>query len=338
MIKSKIISSADLAVTELGFGAATLGNLYYEISDDDAYQSVEKAIESGIAHFDTAPYYGFGLSERRLGDALRQYDSSSYVISTKVGRLLEPCDKASVKYGFHSPMPFEPKYDYSYDGIMRSVEHSFQRLGLSKIDILYMHDIGSVTHGEMHRHYFKQAANGGFKAMQQLRDQGVVKAIGLGVNEYQVCEEAMDFAHFDCFLLAGRYSLLEQDALESFLPRCVKEKSSVVIGGPYNSGILATGVSNPKVVPHYNYEPAPPSIIEKVAQLEAICSEYNIPLAAAALQYPLAHEAVCSVIPGLSCASRVEKTVSLMNTHIPTEFWQSLKQQGLLSDSSPVPN
>ncbi len=337
MFKKNQVGKTALKVSELGFGAATFGNLYRPMADEDAKNSIDKAMELGLNQFDTAPYYGFGLSERRVGDALRDYTADDYVLSTKVGRILEPCAKAEDKYGFCSPMPFEPKYDYSYDGIMRSFEHSLQRLGLSKIDILYMHDIGSVTHGSEHDRLFKIAMEGGYKAMDELRSQGLVSAIGLGVNEYEVCEQAMDHGYFDCFLLAGRYTLLEQKALETFLPRCVKENSSIILGGPYNSGILATGVNRQGVVPHYNYEPASPEIIKLVAKIEEVCQEFNISLAAAALQFPLAHPAVVSTIPGLSSANRVESTVSQFNEKIPAEFWQRLQQMDILHPAAPVP-
>lgn len=338
MFKKRQIGNTNLHVTELGFGAATLGNLYHPMEDSAAEESISKAMALGLNQFDTAPYYGFGLSERRVGNALRKFDKNDYIISTKVGRILEPCDKAEDKYGFCSPMPFEPKYDYSYDGVMRSFEHSIQRLGLSKIDILYMHDIGSVTHKDEHERLFKIAMEGGYKAMDELRSQGLVSAIGLGVNEYEVCEQAMDYGYFDCFLLAGRYTLLEQKALESFLPRCIKENSSIVLGGPYNSGILATGVGREGVVPHYNYEPASKIIVETVARIENICQEFNVPLAAAALQFPLAHPAVVSVIPGLSSAKRVETTVNLMKYKIPQDFWFALQNAGLLYPEVPVPS
>ena len=338
MFKKRQIGNTNLKVTELGFGAATLGNLYHVMPDEDAQKSIAKAMELGLNQFDTAPFYGFGLSERRVGNALRGYDSNDYIISTKVGRILEPCAKAEDKYGFCSPMPFEPKYDYSYDGVMRSFEHSIQRLGLSKIDILYMHDIGRVTHGDDHDRLFKIAMQGGYKAMDELRSQGLVSAIGLGVNEYEVCEQAMDHGYFDCFLLAGRYTLLEQKAIESFLPRCLKENSSIVLGGPYNSGILATGVKREGVIPHYNYAPANEDIINTVRRIEDICQEHNVPLAAAALQFPLAHPSVVSVIPGLSSASRVETTALQMQHVIPSEFWSALKNAGLLAADIPVPS
>jgi len=338
MFKKRQIGNTNLHVSELGFGAATFGNLYRPMPDSAAKESITKAMELGLNQFDTAPYYGFGLSERRVGDALRGYDADSYILSTKVGRILTPCAKAEDKYGFCSPMPFEPTYDYSYDGVMRSFEHSMQRLGLSKIDIIYMHDIGSLTHGDAHERLFKVAMEGGYKAMDELRSQGLVSAIGLGVNEYEVCEQAMDHGHFDCFLLAGRYTLLEQKSLQTFLPRCVKENSSIVLGGPYNSGILATGVRREGVVPHYNYEPASAEVIKIVACIEDICDEYQVPLAAAALQFPLAHPAVVSVIPGLSSANRVETTVAQMQHQIPAEFWKALQDAGIIYPDVPVPS
>ncbi|MDO7085516.1 aldo/keto reductase [Pseudocolwellia sp. AS88] len=337
MFKKRQIGKTKLQVSELGFGAATFGNLYHKMPEGAAEASIAKAMELGLNQFDTAPYYGFGLSERRVGNGLREYDKNDYILSTKVGRILEPCEKAEDKYGFCSPMPFEPKYDYSYDGIMRSFEHSIQRLGLSKIDILYMHDIGRVTHGDDHDALFKIAMEGGYKAMDELRSQGLVSAIGLGVNEYEVCEQAMDHGYFDCFLLAGRYTLLEQESLKTFLPRCLKENSSIILGGPYNSGILATGVRREGVVANYNYEPASQEIINTVAKIEDICQEFNVPLAAAALQFPLAHPAVVSVIPGLSSVSRVETTVAQMQHNIPSDFWLALQNAGLLALDVPVP-
>ncbi|MEW5250081.1 aldo/keto reductase [Microbulbifer sp. 2201CG32-9] len=337
MVNKRQIGRTSLAVSELGFGAATLGNLYHPMSDENARGAIDKALEKGLNQFDTAPYYGFGLSERRVGDALRNVPSSTYVLSTKVGRILNSCEKATDKYGFCSPMPFEPVYDYSYDGIMRSYEHSIQRLGLPKIDILYMHDIGRVTHGDNHERLFRIAMEGGYKAMDALRSQGLVSAIGLGVNEWEVCEQAMDYGDFDCFLLAGRYTLLEQRALETFLPRCVERQTSIVLGGPYNSGILATGVKRDDMVPNYNYAPAPKQIIEKVAHIEALCEEFGVPLASAALQFPLAHPAVVSVIPGLSSPHRVETTVEQMQFRIPDAFWRALQAAELLHPQAPVP-
>lgn len=330
------IGKTDLAVETLGFGCASLGNLYHVVSDDDAAQILDAAWASGFRYFDTAPHYGQGLSERRVGDALRAPERRDYMLSTKVGRLLKPAGYAAERHGFVSPMPFDIVYDYSYDGIMRSFEDSLQRLGLDRIDILYMHDIGAVTHGDDSDQLFRIAMDGGYRAMDELRRDGRVSAIGLGVNEYEVCEAALDHGDWDCFLLAGRYTLLEQEALDSFMPKCVDRDCSIIIGGAYNSGILATGVRGDGPF-YYNYEEASAEVVDRVGQIEAACEEFNVPLPAAALQFPLAHPAVASVIPGIGRASRIRQTLDLFNHEIPAEFWAGLKDRGLLRNDAPVP-
>lgn len=335
MIKNTI-ANTDIQITQLGLGCAGLGNLYQAVSDECVQATLGQALSCGINYFDTAPYYGFGYSERRLGDVLRAQPNNQYVISTKVGRLLKPSkqDVSQNRHGFVSPMPFEPVYDYSYDGVMRSFEDSLQRLGLDKIDILLMHDIGQVTHQQQHAQMFKTAMQGGYKAMDELRSQGLVKAIGLGVNEYQVCEQAMDYGYFNCFLLAGRYTLLEQAALTSFLPKCLAHNSSIILGGPYNSGILASGTQTNAPL-YYNYAPASQQIIDKVQQIEQVCQQFAIPLAAAAVQFPLFHPAVVNVIPGMSSAEQVKDTVTNFNLNIDPEFWLALKNQGLIAEDAP---
>ena len=335
----KEIGNTGLKVSTLGFGAASIGNLYKAVSDDDANKTLRATIESGINLFDTAPRYGLGLSERRVGDALRKLDRSEYVISTKVGRILTPDVLAKtnqLRYEFDTPMPFDAHYDYTYDGIMRSYEDSLQRLGLASIDILLVHDIGPFTHGEKDSYYYEQLKSSGFKALEELKKNKQIKAVGLGVNETEICERAMDLGQFDCFLLAGRYSLLEQEAMNTFLPKCIKHGASIVLGGPYNSGILATGVKG-NDSPMYDYAPAPQEIISRVASIEEICQQYNVTLAAAALQFPLAHKAVSTVIPGLGSERRVLKTVDLFNEKIPTEFWHTLKTKGLIHEDAPTP-
>jgi D-threo-aldose 1-dehydrogenase len=219
---------------------------------------------------------------------------------------------------------------------MRSYEDSLLRLGLAQIDILLVHDIGVDTHGEQDQFYFEQLKSSGYKALEELKNSGQIKAIGLGVNESDICERVMDIGQFDCFLLAGRYSLLEQAPLKTFLPKCESHGASIILGGPYNSGILATGV-NSKVTPLYNYEPAPPHIIEKVAKIEDVCADYNVTLAAAALQFPLGHPAISSVIPGLGSEHRVNQTMSLFTEEIPHAFWLRLKELELIEDAAPLP-
>lgn len=328
------IGNTELAIDALGFGCASLGNLYHEVSDGDAADILTTAWTNGFRYFDTAPHYGQGLSERRVGDALR--GSSDYVLSTKVGRLLRPAGYAATRHGFISPMPFDIEYDYSYDGVMRSFEDSLQRLGLDRIDILFMHDIGPVTHGDDNDRLFSIAMDGGYRAMDELRQNGRVCAIGLGVNEYEVCEQALEYGDWDCFLLAGRYTLLEQKALDTFLPKCIDRNCSIVIGGAYNSGILATGVSG-KGPWNYDYGPAPDDVVRKVAAIEGLCAEFSIPMAAAALQFPLAHAAVASVIPGIGNVRRIQQTLDLFETDISDEFWSALSEQGLIRDGAPTP-
>jgi D-threo-aldose 1-dehydrogenase len=330
------IGNTDLAVDTLGFGCASLGNLYHAVSDEEASDILTTAWDKGFRYFDTAPHYGQGLSERRVGDGLRSPTKADYVLSTKVGRLLQPAGYANERHGFISPMPFDIVYDYSYDGVMRSFEDSLQRLGLDRIDILYMHDIGAVTHGDENARLFPIAMVGGYRAMDELRRDGRVSAIGLGVNEYEVCEAALDYGDWDCFLLAGRYTLLEQKSLDTFLPKCIERNCSIIIGGAYNSGILATGVRG-KGPWNYDYGPAPDDVIKKVAAIEALCVDFSISLAAAALQFPLAHPSVASVIPGVGNVRRIDQTLALFATEIPDEFWRVLSTQGLIREDAPTP-
>ncbi len=336
-IPTRSIGATGLRVGELGFGAAPLGNLYEPLTDDVARATIGAAIDAGLRYVDTAPYYGLGLSERRVGDALR--GMGDVVVSTKVGRVLVPDGAVQddrERHGFRSAMPFSPVYDYSYDGIMRSCEASLQRLGLARIDILYVHDIGALTHRGDHAVTFRQLADGGLKALTELRDGGAIGAFGIGVNEIAVCLEVMAEARLDAILLAGRYTLLEQAALDDLLPVCTAAGTSIVVGGPYNSGILATGTRAGGVL-HYDYAPAPPEIVARVRGIESVAAQHGVTLAAAALQFPLAHRQVASVIPGLASPHRVAQTVALYREAIPADFWAELRAQGLLRGDAPVP-
>ncbi len=323
-----------------GFGAGSIGNLYRPIDDADAADAVRAAWRAGLRYFDTAPHYGFGLSEKRLGSALAELDpGQTAIVSTKVGRRLDPVpsgtDLSAMRQAFVSPEPVESVFDYSYDAVMRSFEASLKRLQRDRIDILYCHDLGSFAHGVDHPRRFAEFMEGGYRAMRSLRDSGAVGAIGLGVNETAVCEQVMVEADIDAVLLAGRYTLLEQDALDSFLPLCEARDVRVVVGGPYNSGILATGVH--RGVAHYNYAPAPEAIVVRVGEIEDICARYGVPLAAAALQFPLAHPQVVSVIPGMDSASQVDDTMRLMAAAIPGALWDKLHERGLVRSDAPTP-
>lgn len=335
-IPVRLIGSTGLRVSELGFGTASLGNLYQPVADAAARTTIEAALDAGLTYVDTAPYYGLGLSERRVGDAVR---GREVVLSTKVGRLLTP--DAAVRddrerYGFRSAMPFAPVYDYSYDGVMRSWEASLQRLGLARIDLLYVHDIGRLTHGEDHRRTFRQLVDGGgLRALEELREAAVIGGFGIGVNEIEVCLEVMGEARLDAVLLAGRYTLLEQAALDALFPACAEAGTSMVVGGPYNSGILATGTRG--ATQYYNYSAAPAEIVARVAAIEAVAARHGVRLAAAALQFPLAHEQVASVIPGFGDPGRVQQTLELYRSPIPAAFWAELRAERLLREDAPVP-
>jgi D-threo-aldose 1-dehydrogenase len=325
-----------LRMPPLGFGAAPVGNLYTAMSDQAATTTIDSAFAAGIHYFDTAPHYGFGLSESRLGQALAG-KRDQLIISSKVGRILVPTQATdTVRHGFANAPALEPVFDYSYDAVMRSFESSLQRLQTDHIDILLAHDLGPLTHGDQHEHHFREFMQGGYRAIHELRAAGVVTAIGLGANEWQVCELALAHGDFDGFLLAGRYTLLEQSACESFLPLCEKRGASVILGGPFNSGILASGVSGAGPF-YYNYEAAPQDIIQRVTRLEIICADFAIPLAAAALQFPGAHPQICSVIAGLASPEQIAQAVAWMQQPIPAEFWLRLREQGLLHPNAPVP-
>lgn len=326
-------------VRGLGFGAGAIGNLYREIADAEAEAAVRAALHAGVTYFDTAPHYGFGLSEKRLGHVLCESGGTrEIVVSTKAGRVLVPTaarELRTARQGFVSPEPFDSVFDFSYDGIMRSFEESSRRLG-RKIDILYAHDLGRRTHGDRHPAQMRLFMNEGYRAMRALREQGVVRAIGLGVNEWQICEEVLAVADLDVVLLAGRYTLLEQEALDSFLPLCMRRGVAVVIGGPYNSGILARD-DQMRGADHYDYGHAPAHILARVDSMQAVCTRHRVPLAAAALQFPLAHPAIVSVIPGMSSIAEVADAVRWMSVPIPVACWQELWDLGLLRADAPIP-
>ena len=322
------VGGTGLTVPTLGFGGAPLGGLFDAVSKAQAEATLREAFKAGMTYVDTAPFYGFGNSERRVGDLLR---GQNYVLSTKVGRLLQPgLPDNPAAMGWPDPLPFHPVFDYSHDGIRRSFEDSLQRLGLDRIDILYVHDIGTVTHGDDNAGHWRNLERGGYRALDELRSEGRVRAIGLGVNESAVCLDALGIGDWDVFLLAGRYTLLEQAPLEDLLPACEAAGTSLVIGGPFNSGVLAGGDT-------WDYGTVPVEVRTRVAALSACCSEYGVPLPAAALQFPLAHPAVASVIPGLRSPAELADTLSWTGHAIPSAFWAALKDGGLVHQDAPLP-
>ncbi|MBW8743105.1 MAG: aldo/keto reductase [Sphingomonas sp.] len=337
-IGSRTLGRMAIALPRLGIGCSNLGDRGRHMTQAETDLLVDAALGQNANYFDVAPYYGFGLAERRLGDALRRPGCGPAIVSTKVGRLLAPdaaVDTSQPRNGFHSSMPFRPEFDYSYDGVMRSHEASLQRLGLARIDILLVHDIGAFAHGPEHPRYLRQLFGGGFRALHELKRAGDIRAFGLGVNETAVCHEILNETELDCILLAGRYTLLEQQSLH-LLDRCLKAGTSVIAGGPYNSGLLAGGTRRSGAL-RYDYGEAPQHILDRVRQIETLCDGYCVPIAAAALQFPLGHPAVASVLPGIGSAGRVAETVDLLNFPIPLEFWTDLRTRGLFSAATPPP-
>jgi D-threo-aldose 1-dehydrogenase len=321
----------------LSLGTAPLGGLYRDLSDEAAQATVDAAWEAGIRFFDTAPHYGHTKAEHRLGAALRRYPRSEYVLSTKVGRRFVPrTHPYDGSEGWENPLPFEAIYDYTYGGILRSFEDSQQRLGIVAIDIVLVHDIGRYTHGERHEHYWRQLSEGGgFRALDELRAAGVVKAVGFGVNEREVILDALREFDIDCALLAGRYTLLEQSPLDDLLPACVARNVSILLGGAFNSGILAHGLRGDR---KFNYGDAPPEVIERVVRLDAVCTRFGVPLAAAALQFPYAHPAVATVLNGARSAAEVRENATSFEAALPADLWLALRDEGLIDPRAPLPS
>ena len=324
-----------LNVSAIGFGAAPLGDLYARLDESTAIGAVTAAIDSGITLFDTAPLYGHGLAERRCGTALRAHPRDGFVLSTKVGRWMDPSKGPGDRSGYFGGLPHAAVIDYSYDGTMRSFEQSLLRLGLDRIDILLIHDVDVWTHGaDAIEQRFGEAMDGAYRALDELRSAGVISAIGVGVNEAEMCERFAAAGDFDVMLLAGRYSLLEQPALQGFLPIAERRGLGVLLGGVFNSGILATGA-----VPgaHYNYAVAPPTIMARVERIEAVCQAHGVRLADAALQFPLAHPAVSSIVLGATSEQEVRRNIAALSRKIPSALWSDLKAEGLLEPHVPVP-
>jgi len=329
------LGRVDLEVTAFAFGAAPIGNIFRPITEQESDAMVQHAWDAGVRFYDTAPMYGHGLSELRTGHSLRWKRRDDFVLASKVGRVLKPARRDTIDFApWVDGAPFTMHFDYSYDGTMRSFEDSLQRLGLERMDVCFIHDIDVFTRGAEQPAVFEQAMDGCWRALERLRSEGLVKAIGVGVNEWQVCHEALKRRDFDCFLLAGRYTLLEQDALDEFLPLCQKRGAAVVVGGGFNSGILATGA---RPGAKYNYAPAPQPILDKVARIEAVCTAHGVPLPAAALQFVVAHPAIPSFIAGTRTVEQLRQNLAWFSHPIPADFWADLKRLGLLREDAPVP-
>jgi D-threo-aldose 1-dehydrogenase len=325
------VAAGRLRLTALGLGAAALAGMYEPVDAQAAADTLAAAWDAGLRYVDTAPYYGYTLGEHRVGAFLRERPRQDFAIGTKVGRLMQP--DASVRAGsdgWARPLPFRPVFDYGRDAILRSAEDSLQRLGLDRVDMLLVHDIGRVTHGDRHAaHWHALTRGGGFRALEELRRDGRVAAIGLGVNEWQVMQDAMQECELDCSLLAGRYTLLEQHSLP-FLDECARRGHAIVVGGAFNSGLLAGQAK-------FDYADAPPELLRRAAALRAACAQFDVPLEAAALQFPLGHPAVASVLSGMRSPAQVRQNVAWFEQPIPPGLWDALRERGLLEGAAPCP-
>lgn len=308
----------------MGVGTAPLGGLYEAVSEDSAAEVFELALARGIRFFDTAPQYGHGLAEMRLGRGLQGFPRDEVVVATKVGRLLREGAPLDKRY-YHGTPSANPIFDFTYDGIMRSVEESLERLNLDRIDILHIHDPDE---------HYEEALGQAFAALRKLRSEGSIGAIGAGMNQAEMLTQFAHERDFDCFLLAGRYTLLEQDSLDNLLPTCLARRIGVFAGGVYNSGLLA----DPRPGAHFNYEEAPAALIERALELKAVCESHGIPLKAAAIQFPSFHPAVTSVLTGARSADELRENLDLFSTRVPIGVWTELKSRGFVRQDAPTPS
>lgn len=319
------LGRAGVEVSRLGFGGAPIGGLFRAVDDDDARAALAAAWDRSVRYFDTAPHYGAGRSERRIGEFLRAHPRDQWAISTKVGRLIEAASPgAADNSGFVGEQPTTRIFDFSASGVRRSLEASLQRLGVERVDIAFLHDPDD---------YLDDAITQGWPALARLRDEGIVRSIGAGMNQTPALTRLVTETDMDVVLLAGRYTLLDQGALDDLFPACTRRNTSVVVGGVFNSGILA----DPFTQSQFDYEPAPPQIRARALRIAELCADHGVPIAAAALQFPLAHPAVTSIVVGARSAAEVRENCRLLKVPIPAELWARLKSAGLLRPDAPVP-
>jgi D-threo-aldose 1-dehydrogenase len=337
---TRTLGPSGVAVTQLGLGGASYGSLFHDVPERDALAAIDAAWDAGVRYFDTAPWYGRGLSELRTGAGLRHRPRGEYVLSTKIGRWLRaPIDEARFDPSpWKAPAPFEVVFDYTYDGIMRAYEQSQLRLGMVRYDVAVIHDLDHWYHkpDSKLQAYIDQLATSGWRAVQDLRSHGLIRAVGAGINGIGLIPRLLEVVELDFFLLAMPYTLLRQEVLDEELPACVERGMGFVIGAPFQSGIIATGARG--TPGNYDYGAPPPEVVETVRRIEDVCERHGVPLAAAALQFPLGHPSVASVIPGARSAAHVERNVAAFRHPIPADLWAELKQEGLLREDAPVPS
>lgn len=334
------LGTSGVMLPQLGFGGAPVGNLFGPVSDADAEATLTTAWDAGVRFYDTSPFYGRTLSEHRLGHVLRRYPRGEMILSTKVGRVFfppaDPEEFARRERNWPHGLHFEYRHDYSYDAVMRSYEDSLQRLGMNRIDMLLIHDLDEVSIGSaaLVDAHFNALATGGIHALNELKAQGLIRAIGAGVNSIGTIPRFLELMDLDFFLVASPYTLADQPVLDAEFPACERRGIGIVIGQVFASGILATG---PVPGARYNYREATPEEMARIGRIEAVCKRHGVPLAAAALQFPLHHPLVASVIPGAFTPDHVTRNVETMRVSIPDELWRDLKREGLLREDAPTP-
>ena len=332
------LGTTGLRLPRIGLGGNPLGEIYTPVDEPEAVRTLHRAIELGASYVDTAPLYGYGRSERVVGKALSALPRGEFVLSTKVGRLLEPVDEPPDPNEFVDPPHLEPPFDFSRDGVLRSLEESLERMGLDSVDILYVHDPdgGVSLHEDFsgQDYYYRQVLDEALPALADLRSQGVIGAVGVGMNFWQMLARFARDGDFDCFLMAGRYTLLDQSALPELLPLCQGRNISIVIGGPYNSGILASDLSPGA---KYFYRDAPPEVLEQARRIKTVCDRHGVPLKAAALQFCLGHPAVAAIIPGARSVAEVEENCQMVDFPVPSDMWAELCHAGLIPAEAPTP-
>jgi D-threo-aldose 1-dehydrogenase len=313
-----------LTVTRFGLGTAPLAGLFEAVDEDTGVAVIEHAWDAGIRFFDTAPLYGHGLAEMRLGKVLSQKPRHEFTLASKVGRLLRADAPPEPGQSWRGTPPVNPVFDFSYDGVMRSFAESLGRLGLDRIDILHIHDPDN---------HYDEAITGAYRALDRLRADGAIRAVSAGMNQAEMLTRFAREGDFDCFLLAGRYTLLDQIALEELLPECIKRGIAIIAGGVYNSGILA----DPKPGAHYNYQTAPAELLERARRIREVCARHDVPLKAAAVQFPLGHPAVTCVVVGCRSTAQLQESLEMFSVDIPQSLWQELKAERLLPAEAPTP-
>ena len=335
-MQKRKLGNTNIHLSSLGFGAAPIGDLFENLDERSCYDILENAFNSNFNLFDTSPFYGNGLSEHRTGNFLKTVEEESYFLSTKVGRYLTPEKNQKIDRGaWAGGLNFKLNLDYSYDGVMRSFEQSLLRLAVSKIDICLIHDVDKFTFGNEVDFYFKLAMNGAYKAIQKLKEEKVIKAIGVGLNDADICAKFANEGDFDCMVLAGRYSLLEHEsALNDFFPIVDKKNIGIILAGVFNSGILAKGIGDNIT---YNYDKIPNHIREKYIIVSEVCDRYNVPVPAAALQFSYANKLISSMILGMDRVEQIKQNISFFNHSIPEDLWKELIEKKIIDERCPTP-